>query len=730
MMSYLEQAKTILKGLTLKEKIGQISQIAAGYKCYYLTEDGDIEFTEDFKNVVKEYGGIGAISGILRADPWSERYYGTGITLEMRERIAYKLQTYIKENTEKKIPVMVEVEASHGLQSLGSVMYPTGLSSAASFNTELYGEMMREVGREIEASENHIAFLTLIDLARDPRWGRSEECLGEDPYLASRMAETAVKNIKKSNVLACAKHFAATGNCEGGINCGTLHIGTRELNEIGLMPAKACVDASCDLLMVAYNDIDGTPLHANRELLTETLRNKWGFDGIVISDGGGVGSVAGVLGISGKEAAMLCIKAGIDLSLADGYCFAELESAVNDGLIDISYIDNACARVIEKKLQLGLFDKDFSPSGKACAFNADKHCNKIAYKMASESITMIKNNGILPLSNKTCVTVIGETANDKYHLLGDYTSERLPEEGVTLFKAVESRFDKVAYVKGWDFNGNNDFDAAAKAAKNSDVIIFTAGGTSRRDFEAKYLNNGAVLETKSFMDCGEGCDVADLSLPPQQIALLKQLKKLGKPIISVAVMGRAYVLSELLELSDAVLVAWYPGQEGGYALADIIVGKVNPSGKLPVTLPTSAAALPVCHDSYNLRRSYVNCKKPILFPFGYGLSYSDFKYSDIRVEKGNNEVKICFNIENISETVGKEVPQIYINPIGDSVKHRMNQLKRFCKLELLPHEKKTVSFSIGYKEIGFINPIEPRIEITVGPLGYEKFDPITISIEA
>ena len=474
---------------------------------------------------------------------------------------------------------MIEVEASHGLQSLGSVMYPTGLSNAASFNTELYGEMMREIGREIEASENHIAFLTLIDLARDPRWGRSEECLGEDAYLASRMAETAVKNIKKSNVLACAKHIIGAGDSEGGINCGTIHVDARELKEIGLMPAKACVDAGCDLLMVTYNDLDGTPLHTNRELLTETLRNKWGFDGIVISDGSGVGNVASNLGISGREAAMLCIKAGIDLSLADGYFFAKLESAVNEGLIDISYIDNACVRVIEKKLQLGLFDKDFTPSGKACAFNADKHCNRVAYKMASESITMIKNNGILPLNNKNSVTVIGETANDKYHLLGDYTSERLPEEGSTLFEAIESSFAKAAYVKGWDFNGNNDFDAAVEAAKNSDVIIFTTGGTSRRDFEAKYLNNGAVLETKTFMDCGEGCDVADLSLPSQQIALLKQLKKLGKPIISVAVMGRAYVLSELLELSDAVLVAWYPGQEGGYAIAEIITGKEKTANK-------------------------------------------------------------------------------------------------------------------------------------------------------
>lgn len=730
-----KRAEKTVSLMTLKEKIGQIAQIAAGYKCYYLTDDGDIEFTEEFKNTVKEYGGIGAISGVLRADPWTKRYYGTGISLDMRERIVNKLQAYIEANTRMKIPAMIEIEASHGMQSLGSVMYPTGLACAASFDPTLYGKMMEEIGKEIELSGNHIAFLTLIDLAHDPRWGRCEETFGEDPFLAACMARAAVVNIKKSKVLACAKHFVGAGDCQGGINCGDINVGINKLYSEAIPPARACIEAGCDMIMVAYNSVDGIPAHCNRHLLTEILREKLNYGGIIISDGCGIAAAADELKIGKEDAAVLCMKAGIEVSLADNGCFTELLHAVNNGRIDISYIDSACTRVIEKKLTLDLFNRRYISRDAVISYNADKHCERIAYEMAAKSVTLIKNDGgTLPLKKNTKITVIGENADDIYHLLGDYTSERLLSEGASLYKAIKTNFKDAVFEKGWAFNGSNSFEKALEAAKDADVILFSAGGTSKRDFDAKYLDNGAVSETEKYMDCGEGADLAELKLNEAQERLLKKLKALSKPIVSVVIAGRAYAIKELYDLSDAVLIAWYPGQEGGYAISDILSGKINPSGKLPVTLPVSAAVLPVRHDTIYGKCRYFDYgndfKNTVLLPFGYGLSYSVFEYSDLSVQRTDTGILVGFCIQNVSDIEGAEAAQVYVTPFGDCVKHRKHQLKGFEKISLKPKEKARLDFLIKFKELGFLSPISPRAEITVGAAGYEKFEKITVELNA
>lgn len=718
-----EFINSLLSQMTVREKIGQISQIAAGYRCYTVTDGGSIEFCEDFKQIVADYGGIGAISGLLRADPWSGNCYGCGITKEMRIDAVNKLQAYIAENTRLKIPALIEVEASHGLQALGSVMYPTGLCSAASFNPELYGNMMKNIGDEISLSGNHVAFVTLIDLARDPRWGRSEECLGEDAELASQMASAAVIGLKKSGTLACAKHFLGAGSCEGGINCGTIHLGKRELEEIHAAPAKAAIRAGCDFLMVVYNAIDGQPTHSNKKLLTDYLRDNLGYDGVVISDGCGVESVADFLGISKKDAAVLCLKAGIDLSLADKFCFTELEAALADGEISEEEIDRACGRVLEKKFEAGLFDKKPLDKEALSRFYRDKRSEKIAYDMAAESVTLLKNNNVLPLKKDQRIAVIGENANDIYHILGDYTSERLPEEGTTLLGGIRTNFDRVSYEKGWSFNGDNDFDAAIRLAKNSDVIVLTLGGTSRRDFEAKYLDNGAVSDTVNFMDCGEGPNVAELSLPKQQLDLLRELKKLGKPLVSIVIMGRAYVLTEVEKNSDALLIGYYPGQEGGYAISDILAGKVNPSGKLPITLPRAAGTLPLTYDRYYDRFSaspeYYDCGDAILYPFGFGLSYSAFDYSNLSVTQDEKNINIRFDVTNTSEIDGKEVCQVYLQLFGDSVIHRRRKLFAFRKILVPAKATVTAEFFIAHDDLGFASPISPVVRIFIGDSGHD-----------
>lgn len=716
-----KRAQEIVAGLTLKEKIGQISQIVAGYDCYTLT-NGEVEFSEQFKKVVEEYGGIGAVSGLLRADPWTGRNFQNGITPELRGKVANALQRYLEEHTRTKIPALIEIEASHGLQALGSVTYPTGLANAATFNMELYGKMMEEVGKEIEVSGNHVAFVTLIDIARDPRWGRSEECLGEDPFLASKMSAAAVEGIKKSRTLACAKHYLGAGVCEGGVNSAELHLGERELNEVALATAKSCVDAGCDMIMAAYNSVDGTLVHVDKHLLSEVLRQKLGFEGILISDGNGVRSVASNLELSREDAAILCIKAGVDLSLQDEDCFVQLERAVQNGKLDVSFVDNACIRVLEKKLEMGLFDHRYVEENAFCNYNADRHCEKIAKQLSDECITLIKNNGILPVDRSSKIAVVGENANDVYHMLGDYTSYKAVGEGATLVEALSENFENVVWTKGWSFCGETeDFQTVKNAVCDADVIVFSAGGTSKREFDTKFLDNGALGTDGNFIDCGEGADLANLQLPKCQTELLKQLKTLGKPIVSVVSIGRAYLLQELCHMSDAVLVAWYCGQEGGCSVADILCGKVNPSGKLPVTLPVSAGVLPVCHDMYEKPHRYRDCENPVFLPFGFGLSYSDFSYRNMQCTVGEDGLTVEFFVKNKSDRAGKEVVQLFVTPCGDVFRMRVHQLKAFRKILLLPHEEKRIVFQLGYDSLGFIQPVAPSVTITVGPQGYEKF---------
>lgn len=710
--------ETLLHKMTVKEKIGQVAQVAAGYNCYTASGEGEIEFTDDFKAVVAEYGGIGAISGLLRADPWSKHCYGNGITKEMRIRAANKLQNYIKEHTRLKIPVLIEVEASHGLQALGSVMYPTGLCSAASFNPELYGNMMEKIGEEIVLSGNHIAFVTLIDLARDARWGRCEECLGEDAVLASRMATSAVLGLKKSGALACAKHFVAAGACEGGINCGTVQLGKRTLFDVHMAPAKAAIRAGCDFLMVAYNAIDGKTIHTDRELLTDVLRGELGYDGVVISDGCGVARVADYLNISKKDAAILCLSAGVDLSLADKFSYTELETAVANGEICEDELDRACMRVLAKKFDIGLFTEKSLDEDALRKFFEDRQCERLAYEMAAESITLLKNEGVLPIKKDKRIAVIGENADDIYHILGDYTSQRLQTEGATVLGGMRSVFENVAYAKGWSFDGENDFQNALRLAETSDIIVFMLGGTSRRDFESQFMDNGAVTESERFMDCGEGPSIAELSLPKQQLRLLSELKKIGKPIVSVVIMGRAYVLREVAENSDALLIGYYPGQEGGYAIADILSGKVNPSGKLPITLPRFAGAAPLTYDRYYDRYTpkpnYYDGGDAVLYPFGFGLSYSSFDYTNLSVVGDGKKIRIRFDVKNTSEVDGKEVYEVYLQLLGDSVLHADRKLMAFKKV-LIP-AKKTVKaeVSFSYSDLGFICPVSPLVNIFVG----------------
>ena len=686
MGSYFEQARKLCADMTLREKLGQITQTVDGYHCYEKTADG-IELNDTFRRVVSAYGGIGALSGLLRADPWTRRGYGNGIEPAERELCAKTVQDYLRRNTRLGIPALIELETAHGLQALGSVMYPTGLCSAASFDPELYGQMMHAIGTELKLSENHVAFVTMIDLARDPRWGRSEECLGENPRLAAQLAASAVRELRRAGVLVCAKHFFAGGAPMGGHNQMEVTAGERELREIHLVPARAAVEAGAEFVMVAYNTVDGVPCHANAHLLRRILRDELGFDGVALSDGAGVAMLCDQLGVSAEQAAVMALNAGVDMSLCDEGPFLRLEDAAAKGSVLLSRIDEACVRVLEKKYEAGLMEEHAWVPGAALEYIESGVGQALAYRMAAESAVLLKNDGMLPLRPDARVCMVGENLDDIYCLLGDYTSPRKDGEGQSVRRALEARFPGASFARGWSFSGKPTGDDLAALAARSDVVVLGMGGSSVRDFETAFESTGAAAGSTYFMDCGEGCDVSELTLPADQLDILRALKKTGKPVAVVLICGRAYDLREVSELADAILVAWYPGQEGGRAVADILAGDVCPSGKLPVTFPRSAGCLPVCPDCFGRARTYTDGSDGVLYPFGFGLSYAQTRVVSATARMtGTGTAEAELVLENLSDIPCVETAQVYLHITADTRMHRRRELAAFRRVSLPAHE--------------------------------------------
>ena len=708
--NYTKEAKKLIEQMTLKEKVGQLSQTVGGYRCFERSGE-DFVFTADFKAFVDEYGGIGAISNILRADGFTNHNYGTGIELRHRVKVANAMQKYVIENSRLHIPVLIEVESNHGLQALDSEAFPTGIGMGCTFNPALYGEVMQSIGKEIMLSGNHIGFVTMLDIARDPRWGRVEEFFSEDPYLASHFAESGVKGIKSGGALACCKHYCATGDGMGGINTAEVNIGQRELHDIHLPAVKSAITAGADFIMAAYNTIDGIPCHMNKHLLRDVLRDELGFEGVVLSDGFGVGRAINQMGYDKVTGSAAVLKAGVDVSLADGGWYLNLIEAVEKGLVEESLIDEAVLHLLIKKFELGLFDNPYIEDQDAvCRYVESGEQKQLSYKAAAESLVLLKNDGILPLATDNKVALFGEHANNIYYLLGDYTAYQNEEKCKTLVNAFEETFNSVTYTKGWDFDGSNaDFENALNIANTCDVAVVTVGGSSARAINKTVFdaNNGAVKSVTGFLDCGEACDVADLKLQGNQLELVKQLKQAGKRVVAVLIGGRPYELTELSKLADAIIVAWYPGTEGAMAITDALVGVVNPSGKLSVSFPCSSAVLPVYYNSFlpppaNAydTNAYCDFKQRILYPFGFGLTYSNFEYLDISVcETEKNTFKVNVTLRNNSNIGGSEVVQLYIHGKGNSVRRRYRELKGFKKVFLEPNAQKTVEFTLGYEEL-------------------------------
>lgn len=735
-LSVEERVEDLLERMTLKEKVGQLNQNIMGWHAFRKTEQG-FEITQVFKDEIAFGDGVGALYGVLRADPWSRMTFENGIGAKDSARVINMLQRYVIENTRLGIPMLMSEECPHGHQALEATLFPVNTGIGTTWNPKLYEEAFSCVAAEIRSRGGNLGFISALDMLQDPRWGRSEECYSEDPYLGAKMTEAVVKGLQGSSkedlksqnrVAAVVKHFCAQGAAVGGHNGKCSVIGERELREIHMPGMKAAVKAGAMACMAAYPEIDGVPCHANKKLLNGVLREEWNFEGFVMSDGCGVDNL---LAMSGdyETAGAMALSSGVDMNLWN-IAFTKLEEAVSMGKISEMQIDDAVRRVLRVKFLLGLFENPYVEESLAGDVVGSSRIKDINLKVAREAVVLLKNeNNTLPI-NKSMkkIAVIGPNADNIYNQLGDYTASQKQGSGITVLQGIKSlapENTKVVYAKGCGIRSTSreGFEEAIDAARNSDVAVLVLGGSSARDFNIQFAPNGAAIVSEglpSEMDCGEGVDVADLELGGVQVELTKEIAATGTPVVVVLIQGRPHSIPWIAENCDAVLCAWYPGQEGGKAIAEILFGEVNPSGKLPVSIPRSSVQLPVYYN-YKSTCNYCDMPAAPLYHFGYGLSYTSFEYSNLslqsnsisKAELDNGKIMVVsVDVKNTGSTAGAEVAQLYIFDMEASITRRNRELKGFEKLWLEPDEKKTVSFCLGREELSVWNS---EMKYTVEP---------------
>jgi len=697
-----ERTADLLARMTLREKIGQLTQRLYGF-AIYRREGENVSFTQEFLDEVRRYGGVGAIYGLHRADPWSGRDFTNGLTGALAVRARNQAQRLVLEHSRLGIPALFSTECPHGPQVLDGYLLPVNLASGAAFSPELLEKAAEVCGRQLRELGVDLALVSALDLLRDPRWGRSEECFGEDPFLAARLAQAVVRGIQSQGVAVVAKHLCAQGETTGGVNASAARIGPRELREIHLPPVRACVDAGVEGFMAAYNEIDGIYCHANRWLLTELLRGEYGFQGFVMSDGVAIDQLDAVTGDRTASGA-LALDAGVDMGLWDTG-FARLEDAVARGLVSEARVDEAAGRILRLKFRRGLFDDPYLPE--------TDHWQGYAYSaypqvkaLAEQSVVLLKNDGgLLPLCTDTegKLGLTGPNMDEIYHQLGDYSPPVREGAGITprqglarLLRDAESPLELVCR-RGCPLFGSDEGELTEALAALADcqTVVVVAGGSSSRFAGGEFDANGAARRQETAtMDCGENVDDGLLRLPGGQLELLRRLKASGKRVVAVLLGGRPYEMAEIDRYSDALLVSFYPGLTGGEALAKVLFGRCEPAGRLNASLPDHAGELPVYYnpkDSYAAGR-YYNVAAP-RYRFGCGMGYTQFHY---RLCRGPDAARrsVTFEIANQGGRGGWAVPQLYLHRTQGVATARVRQLCGFEKVFLPAGAAKTCTIPI------------------------------------
>ena len=712
-LSPRERAEDLLGKMTRKEKVGQLNQRLYGFRIY--ERDGEkVTFTDEFYEEVEKMGGLGVLYGFYRADPWADKDEKTGITPALAKKAYNSLQKYVLEHSRLHIPVMMSSECPHGHQALGGGLLPVNLAAGATFDPEALKKGYEACGRQLRSGHVELALMSALDVLRDPRWGRSEECYSEDPYLSSQMAAAAVTGMQSEGVSCVAKHFCGQGETTGGVNASAARIGEQELREIHFPAMQACCDAGVDGVMAAYNEIDGVYCHSNPWLLRDVLREEMGFQGIVMADGLAVDFLKNTEGDT-LHAGAAALKAGVDVGLWD-QSFSRLEEAVEKGLVEEKLLDEAVLRVLELKFKRGLFEHPYMEEDMLEAYEAG--IPEASLRLAEESAVLLKNEArgtaapVLPL--KDCyqkIALIGYHAADRYAMLGDYTPP-VPEDAcVTILSGMKKQAPagvSVEYAMGSGFNSSDEEERkkALELAERSDVIVVAAGGSSSRFGGAVFDGNGAVSKESGSlsMDCGEGMDSAMCHIPAAQEELIRELSKLGKPLVVLLIAGRPYCIEEIEKASDAVLYSFYPGPMGGKALADLVYGNCCPSGRLPASLPRHVGQLPVYYNSRSSSTAaYRDMESLPLHTFGEGLSYTGFSISDVRTAFVETEekhldadagIRVSFRVKNTGDQEGTAVPLLFSRRLQGSPVPRVKELKAFTRVELKAGEEKEVSLTV------------------------------------
>jgi beta-glucosidase len=680
-----QKVDSVLKLMTLDEKIGQLNQYSSSWATGPVSPEG---------NKLQEIreGKIGSLLNVK----------GVEKTRAMQE---------IAMQSRLKIPLLFGLDVIHGYKTT----FPIPLAEVASWDMEAIEESARIAATEAAACGIHWTFAPMVDIARDPRWGRVMEGAGEDTYLGCAVAKARVTGFQGKGlgntdaVMACAKHFAAYGAAIGGRDYNSVDMSERMLWETYLPPFKAAVDAGAATLMNSFNDLNGIPATGNAYLQRDILKGKWDFKGFVVSDWGSIGEMIQHGYVSNNyEAALAALNAGSDMDMESRSYIKNLAQLVKDGKVKTALIDDAVKRILRKKFELGLFDDPFrfcDAEREQAALNNPENRVK-AREIARKSIVLLKNeNGLLPLAVNRKIALIGPLAKSKNDMLG-FWNVAWPDNDdvVSQFEGLENRMGKgnLLYAKGCEVNDTSkvDFDEAIAIAGQADIVVLSVG--EKRDMS------------------GEAKSRSNIHLPGVQEELIKAVYATSKPVVVLINGGRPLIFNWTADHVPAILYTWWLGSEAGNAIADVLFGDYNPSGKLPITIPKSEGQIPIYYNYFNTgrpaadngsfanyRSGYIDLQKSPKFPFGYGLSYTTFQYSDLKlasqVMNANQTIDVSFTLTNTGKYSGEEVVQLYIRDLVASVVRPVKELKDFQKILLKPSENKTVHFSIDKQKLSFYN---------------------------
>ena len=691
--------RDLMKKMTLTEKIGQLSQYVGG-ELLTGPKSGAVSDSLFVRGMVGSILNVGGVDNLR------------------------KLQQKNMESSRLKIPILFAFDVIHGYKTI----FPTPLAESCSWDLALMYETAKAAAIEASASGIHWTFAPMVDVARDPRWGRIVEGAGEDTYLGCKIAEARVRgfqwNLGKPNALfACAKHFVAYGAPQAGRDYAPVDLSLSALAEVYLPPFKACIDAGVHTFMSAFNSINGVPATSNRWLLTDLLRKEWKFKGFVVSDWNAVQELkAHGVAETDEDAAMAAFNAGVDMNMTDGLYNRCLEKLVREKNIDMNEIDTSVERILRAKYALGLFEDPyrFLDNQRESREVRSASAMALARKAAASSMVLLKNaNALLPLSKQTKrIALVGPLANNRAEVMGSWKARGEDKDVVTVLEGIKNKLGsgtEVNYVQGCDFldPSTSEFSAALEAAKQSDVVI-------------------AVVGEKALMS-GESRSRAVLRLPGKQETLLDTLRKAGKPLVVVLMNGRPLCLESVDKQADAMLEAWFPGTQCGNAVADVLFGDIVPAAKLTASFPLTEGQIP---NNYNYKRSgrpgdmpysstvrHIDVPNRNLYPFGYGLSYTTFSYGEMQCPTAFDDkgfLPVSVDVTNTGNYDGEEIVQLYVADKVASMVRPVKELKGFQKVFIPKGQTKRVEFKLNVKDLGFWNNlmqyvVEPgTFEIMVG----------------